>query len=133
HLHWHGTVRLAGEGGAQDIPPVFVFLPERPEFPEARGAAGTAFIGPPADAMRAMGSKLESRALAASHGVPVTPGSEALDDPAEAARMARAVGYPVIVKPSGGGGGIGMKVVEKEEDLGPAIESSPNAAPPAFR
>ena len=62
----------------------------------------------------------------------MTPGSEALDDPADAARMARAVGYPVIVKPSGGGGGIGMKMVEKEEDLGRAIESSRNAARAAF-
>ena len=132
YLQLHRIVKLAGDVGAQAIHPGYGFLSERPEFPEACAAAGIAFIGPPADAMRAMGSKLESRALAASHGVPVTPGSEALDNPAEAGRAARAIGYPVIVKPSGGGGGIGMKVVEKEEDLGPAIESSRNAARASF-
>src|SRR5262249_29813436 len=102
------------------------------EFPEACAAAGITFIGPPASAMRAMGSKLEARALAAVHGVPVTPGSDSLEDPEEAARVARDIGFPVIVKPSGGGGGIGMKVVEKEADLAAAIESCRNAARASF-
>src|SRR5205807_8283238 len=105
---------------------------ERPELPEACEAAGVTFIGPPASAMRAMGSKLEARALAASHGVPVTPGTDALADPDEAAAAARRIGFPVIVKPSGGGGGIGMKVVEREADLAPAIESCRSAAASAF-
>jgi pyruvate carboxylase subunit A len=132
YLQLEKIVKLAGDIGAQAIHPGYGFLSERPEFPEACAAAGVAFIGPPADAMRAIGSKLEARALAESHGVPVTPGSAALDDPDAAARTAREIGFPVIVKPSGGGGGIGMKVVEKEADLGPAIESSRNAARSAF-
>src|SRR3979411_1999315 len=132
YLQLEQIVKVAGDVGAQAIHPGYGFLSERPEFPEACSAAGIAFIGPPAGAMRAMGSKLEARALAVSHDVPVTPGSDALDDPEAAAEAARKIGFPVIVKPSGGGGGIGMKVVEKESELGPAIESSRNAARSAF-
>jgi pyruvate carboxylase subunit A len=132
YLQLEKIVKLAGDVGAQAIHPGYGFLSERPEFPEACAAVGIAFIGPPAAAMRAMGSKLEARALAESHGVPVTPGTGALDDPEAAAQAAREIGFPVIVKPSGGGGGIGMKVVERESELGPAIESSRNAARSAF-
>jgi acetyl/propionyl-CoA carboxylase alpha subunit len=109
YLQLEKIVKLAGDAGAQAIHPGYGFLSERPEFPEACAAAGIAFIGPPASAMRAIGSKLEARALAVRHGVPVTPGSDALEDPEEAARVAREIGFPVIVKPSGGGGGIGMR------------------------
>jgi pyruvate carboxylase subunit A len=132
YLQLEKIVKLAGDVGAQAIHPGYGFLSERPEFPEACAAAGIAFIGPPASAMRAIGSKLEARALAVRHGVPVTPGSGALEDPEQAARVAREIGFPVIVKPSGGGGGIGMKVVEKDADLVPAIESCRNAARSAF-
>jgi pyruvate carboxylase subunit A len=119
YLQLDKIVKLAADIGAQAVHPGYGFLSERPEFPEACEAA-------------ALGSKLEARALAASHGVPVTPGSGAIDDPAEAARIAREIGFPVIVKPSGGGGGIGMKVVEREEELLPAIESCRSAAASAF-
>ncbi len=132
YLQLDRIVKLAADIDAQAIHPGYGFLSERPEFPEACEAAGIDFIGPPAAAMRAMGSKLEARALAVKHGVPVTPGSGALEDPQEAARIAREIGFPVIIKPSGGGGGIGMKVVEKEADLLPAIESCRNAALSAF-
>jgi pyruvate carboxylase subunit A len=132
YLQLEKIVKLAADVGAQAIHPGYGFLSERPEFPEACSAAGVTFIGPPASAMRAMGSKLEARTLAARHGVPVTPGSGALEDPDEAARVAREIGFPVIVKPSGGGGGIGMKVVDAEADLLPAIESCRNAARSAF-
>jgi pyruvate carboxylase subunit A len=132
YLRIEKIVKAAGDLGAQAIHPGYGFLSERPELPEACEAAGIAFIGPPASAMRAMGSKLEARALASSHGVPVTPGSGALEDPEEAARLAREIGFPVIVKPSGGGGGIGMKVVDDEADLRPAIESCRNAARASF-
>src|SRR5438309_5130472 len=132
YLQLDKIVKLAADVGAQAVHPGYGFLSERPEFPEACAAAGVTFIGPPASAMRAMGSKLEARALAERHGVPVTPGSDALDEPAQAARVAREIGFPVIVKPSGGGGGIGMKVVDKEADLVPAIESCRNASRAAF-
>lgn len=132
YLQLERIVQLARDVGAQAIHPGYGFLAERPEFPEACEAAGLVFIGPPASAMRALGSKLEARTLVAEHGVPITPGSGALSDPEEAAREARRLGFPVIVKPSGGGGGIGMRVVEKEEELGPAIESCSGAARSAF-
>ena len=132
YLRLDKIVKLAGDIGAGAIHPGYGFLSERPELPDACTAAGVTFIGPPAAAMRALGSKLEARALARAHGVPVTPGSEALEDPAAAALAAREIGFPVIVKPSGGGGGIGMRVVENEQDLGPAIESCRNAARASF-
>ncbi|MGH7777088.1 MAG: biotin carboxylase N-terminal domain-containing protein, partial [Candidatus Dormibacterales bacterium] len=132
YLQLERIVQAAADAGAEAIHPGYGFLSERPEFPEACEAAGVAFIGPPAEAMRAMGSKLEARALAASRGVPVTPGSGPLDDPEGALEAARAIGYPVIVKPSGGGGGIGMKVVDREDDLMPTVRSCANAARAAF-
>ena len=132
YLQLEKIVKLAADHGAEAIHPGYGFLSERPEFPEACEARGIVFIGPPAAAMRAMGSKLEAKALARAHGVPVTPGSDAIDDPHQAAEIARGIGFPVIVKPSGGGGGIGMKVVEREDDLVPAITTATNAARSAF-
>jgi pyruvate carboxylase subunit A len=132
YLQLDRIVQLARAVGAEAIHPGYGFLSERPELPEACAAAGLHFIGPPAESIRALGTKLEARALAAAHGVPVTPGSEALDDPLAAAAVAREIGFPVIVKPSGGGGGIGMKVVERDEDLPAAIESCRSAAGSAF-
>jgi len=132
YLQLEKIVKLAADHGAEAIHPGYGFLSERPQFPEACAARGIVFIGPPAAAMRAMGSKLEAKALARAHGVPVTPGSDAIDDPHQAAEIARKIGFPVIVKPSGGGGGIGMKVVEREDDLVPAITTATNAARSAF-
>ncbi len=132
YLQLEKIVKLAADVGAEAIHPGYGFLSERPEFPEACAAAGIAYVGPPADAMRAMGSKLEAKRLAGENGVPVTPGSEAIEDVKLAAQTARDIGFPVIVKPSGGGGGIGMKVVERDADLIAAIESCKNAAGAAF-
>jgi len=132
YLQLEKIVKLAADHGAEAIHPGYGFLSERPQFPEACQAHGIVFIGPPAAAMRAIGSKLAGKALARKHGVPVTPGSEAIDDPHKAAEIARGIGFPVIVKPSGGGGGIGMKVVEREEDLIPALTTATNAARSAF-
>jgi len=131
YLRLDHIVRVAHEVGAEAIHPGYGFLSEKPAFPEACEAAGIKFIGPPASAMRALGSKLAARQLAIDHGVPVTPGSDAVD-PVAAVSAARRIGFPVMVKPSGGGGGIGMKVVESEADLAAAIETSAQAARSAF-
>ena len=131
YLRLDHIVRVAHEVGAEAIHPGYGFLSEKPAFPEACEAAGIKFIGPPASAMRALGSKLAARQLAIDHGVPVTPGSNAVD-PVAAVSAARRIGFPVMVKPSGGGGGIGMKVVESEADLAAAIETSAQAARSAF-
>ncbi len=132
YLKLERIIEIAQDTGAEAIHPGYGFLSERPEFPEACEAAGIAFIGPPASAMRALGSKVAARNLAMSHNVPVTPGTGAIDDPEVAVARAREIGLPVIVKPSGGGGGIGMRVVEKEADLVPAITACANAARSAF-
>jgi pyruvate carboxylase subunit A len=132
YLQLDRIVKIAHDCGAEAIHPGYGFLAEKAAFPDACGAAGITFIGPPGSAMRALGSKLAARRLAADNGVPVTPGSEAISDPAAAAAAARSIGLPVMVKPSGGGGGIGMKVVESEDELEAAIESSAQAARSAF-
>jgi pyruvate carboxylase subunit A len=131
YLQLDRIVKVAHDSGADAIHPGYGFLSEKAAFPDACEAAGIRFIGPPAAAMRALGSKLASRKLAIEHGVPVTPGSGAVD-PSAAPAAAKAIGYPVMVKPSGGGGGIGMKVVESEDELAAAIESSAQAARSAF-
>ena len=131
YLQLDRIVKVAHDCGADAIHPGYGFLAEKAAFPDACEAAGIKFIGPPSSAMRALSSKLAARKLASEHGVPVTPGSGAVD-PATALEAARAIGFPVMLKPSGGGGGIGMKVVESEKDLAPAIESTSQAARSAF-
>ena len=131
YLQLERIVKVARDCGADAIHPGYGFLAEKPRFPEACEEAGVTFIGPPASAMRALGSKLAARELAAKNGVPVTPGSGAVDA-SNALEAARQVGFPVMLKPSGGGGGIGMRVVESEKDLAAAIESTAQAARSAF-
>ncbi|TME07888.1 MAG: acetyl-CoA carboxylase biotin carboxylase subunit [Chloroflexi bacterium] len=132
YLHLERIVKTAHDCGAEAIHPGYGFLSEKPAFPEACTAAGITFIGPPASAMRALGSKLAARKLAVENGVPVTPGSDAVTDAASAKAAADKVGFPIMVKPSGGGGGIGMKVVESEKELVAAVETSVQAARSAF-
>ena len=131
YLQLEKIVKVAHDVGAEAIHPGYGFLSEKAAFPDACDAAGIRFIGPPGSAMRALGSKLAARELANKNGVPVTPGSGAVD-PANALEEARKIGFPVMLKPSGGGGGIGMRVVESEAQLAPAIESTTQAARSAF-
>ncbi len=132
YLQLGRIVKVAHDCGAEAIHPGYGFLSEKAAFPDACEAAGIKFIGPPGAAMRALSSKLAARKLAVENGVPVTPGSGAIGDPAAAMAAAREIGLPVLVKPSGGGGGIGMKVVESEDELAAAVESSAQAARSAF-
>src|SRR5437879_3477413 len=131
YLQLDRIVKVAHDSGADAIHPGYGFLAEKPAFPDACEAAGIKFVGPPASAMRALGSKLAAREPAAQNGVPVTPGSGAVDA-GSALDAARRIGFPVMLKPSGGGGGIGMKVVESEAELASAIESTAQAARSAF-
>jgi pyruvate carboxylase subunit A len=132
YLQLDRIVKVAHDCGAEAIHPGYGFLSEKAAFPDACQAAGIQFIGPPASAMRALSSKLAARKLAVDNGVPVTPGTGAIGDKAAAVAAAREIGFPVMVKPSGGGGGIGMKVVESESELVAAVESSAHAARSAF-
>ena len=108
--------------GAQAIHPGYGFLSENADFAEACEAAGILFVGPPASAIRAMGSKSAAKALMAEAGVPLTPGYHGEDqDPELLRREADAIGYPVLIKASAGGGGKGMRLVERGEDFAAAL------------
>jgi urea carboxylase len=109
--------------GAEAIHPGYGFLSENPAFADACAAAGIAFIGPTGAQMRAFGLKHAARALAESQGVPLLPGSGLLSDEAHALAEARRIGYPVMLKSTAGGGGIGMHLIRQAADLPPAYES----------
>jgi urea carboxylase len=106
--------------GAEAVHPGYGFLSEKPEFAEALTAAGIRFIGPRAEHMRAFGLKHTARALAEAEGVPLLPGSGLLADVAEAEAAAARIGYPVMLKSTAGGGGIGMRVCRDATDLAEA-------------
>jgi urea carboxylase len=107
--------------GAEAVHPGYGFLSEKPDFAEALNAAGLRFIGPHAEHMRAFGLKHTARALAEAEGVPLLPGSGLLADVAEAA--ATRIGFPVMLKSTAGGGGIGMRICRDARDLGQAWAS----------
>jgi pyruvate carboxylase len=106
-------IRIAKEARADAIHPGYGFLSESPEFAEACAAANIVFVGPLPDTMRRLGNKVEARNLAAAAGVPVMPATPPLPaDDVQVMAMARAVGFPVMLKASWGGGGRGMRIVE---------------------
>jgi urea carboxylase len=109
--------------GAQAIHPGYGFLSENAAFAEACAQAGIAFIGPTPAQMRGFGLKHTARALAEKSGVPLLPGTGLLADAAEAAAQAQRIGYPVMLKSTAGGGGIGMQVVQDAAQLAPAWDT----------
>ena len=124
------AVRLSG---AQAVHPGYGFLSENPEFAEACVAANIIFVGPPASAMRAMGGKSEAKALMERAGVPLVPGYHgAAQDIATLTEAAYSIGFPVLIKASAGGGGKGMRVVERAEDLDAAIAGAKREAASSF-
>ena len=119
--------------GAEAIHPGYGFLSENAKFAETCQAAGIVFIGPPAGAIRRMGSKTEARKLAIAAGAPVVPGTEsAVTDLGEARKIADGLGYPVLLKAAAGGGGKGMRRVDREADLEAAIRDASSEASRAF-
>ncbi|MEO7711948.1 MAG: acetyl-CoA carboxylase biotin carboxylase subunit [Gemmatimonadaceae bacterium] len=119
--------------GAEAIHPGYGFLSEREWFARAVRDAGLVWIGPPAEAIAAMGSKTAARSLAIAAGTPVVPGTtSALRDADEAATVADSFGYPVLLKAAAGGGGKGMRVVHRREDIGAALQSARREASNAF-
>ncbi|MCV6591427.1 MAG: ATP-grasp domain-containing protein [Silicimonas sp.] len=119
--------------GADAIHPGYGFLSENPEFVEAVEAAGLIFVGPSADAIRAMGLKDRAKAVMEAAGVPVVPGYHGADqDPERLAREAAAIGYPVLIKARAGGGGKGMRLVERAEDFAEALTSASREAEASF-
>jgi len=123
----------ARRGGAWAVHPGYGFLAERAAFAQAVSDAGLVFIGPPADAITAMGDKTEARRRMAAAGVPIVPGlTLPVTDPGAAAAAAAEIGYPVLVKASAGGGGKGMRVVERADDLAGALATAASEAAKAF-
>ena len=124
YLRWERIIEAARATGAQAIHPGYGFLSENEEFARACVKAGLVFIGPPASAIQAMGLKAESKQLMEKAGVPLVPGYHGSDqDPALLQREADRIGYPVLIKASAGGGGKGMRAVDKSEDFAAALAS----------
>ncbi len=126
-------IAAAKQTGADAIHPGYGFLSENADFADAVAAAGIAFIGPTGDAMRQLGGKAAAKAIAVKAGVPVVPGyQDAAQDLETLAEAARGIGYPVMIKAVAGGGGRGMRLVEREEDFAPALASAQREAQSAF-
>jgi acetyl-CoA carboxylase biotin carboxylase subunit len=126
------VVQAALDTGCDAVHPGYGFLSENPDFADRVVKAGLKFIGPGAAAMRRMGDKTSARREAAAAGVPTAPGSEALKDAADARREARRIGYPVMLKASAGGGGIGMRLVRSEDEMAEQFRSARAQAQSAF-
>jgi acetyl-CoA carboxylase biotin carboxylase subunit len=133
YLSVAAIVGAARATGAQAVHPGYGFLSENPDLPSACTEAGITFIGPPADAINSMGSKIAARRLAQAAGVPVVPGETPADQTdAAIADAVRRIGFPGLLKPSEGGGGIGMKTVRDEASLAGAIAQARREATAAF-
>jgi 3-methylcrotonyl-CoA carboxylase alpha subunit len=133
YLRGEAILAAARASGADAIHPGYGFLSEDADFAEAVAGAGLIFVGPPAKAIRAMGSKSAAKALMAKAGVPLVPGYHGKDQsPARLAREAAAIGWPVLIKASAGGGGKGMKVVRSHSAFDEALASARREAAAAF-
>ncbi|MGO4813992.1 pyruvate carboxylase [Cupriavidus sp. 2MCAB6] len=133
YLDIDDILRVAREAGVDAIHPGYGFLSENPEFAERCAHEGIAFIGPKPEVMRELGNKVAARALAERVGVPVVPATNALpDDIEEARKLAAAIGYPLMLKASWGGGGRGMRAIQQEGDLADAIAAARREAKAAF-
>ncbi len=133
YLSIEDVIRVAKEAKADAIHPGYGFLSESPEFAEACAAAGIIFIGPSPRTMRDLGNKVAARNIAVASGAPVMPATPPLpNDAAEIKRLARGIGYPVMLKASWGGGGRGMRPIESEDKLIDAVASARREAKNAF-
>ena len=133
YLRIERIIDAAVRTGAQAIHPGYGFLSENEDFAQACEAAGLVFIGPPVSAIAAMGSKAAAKALMHAAAVPLVPGYHGDEQDAELLqREADAIGYPVLLKASAGGGGKGMRVVEKSEDFAQALASCKREAASSF-
>ncbi|HTN65267.1 MAG TPA: acetyl/propionyl/methylcrotonyl-CoA carboxylase subunit alpha [Burkholderiaceae bacterium] len=133
YLRADKIIEAARASGAQAIHPGYGFLSENADFADACAAAGLVFIGPPAAAIRAMGSKSAAKTLMEKAGVPLVPGYHGDDqDPALLHAEADRIGYPVLLKASAGGGGKGMRIVERSADFKEALASCKREAISSF-
>jgi len=133
YLRWEKIIEIATQSGAEAIHPGYGFLSENAEFVRNVTSAGITFIGPPPEAMEAMGGKISARKIAIAAGVPVVPGTtEPLRSFDDAKETASSFGYPVMLKASAGGGGKGMRLVSSEDELKSALENAQAEAQASF-
>lgn len=132
YLNMTAIIDVAVATKAQAIHPGYGLLSENPRFAELCAKCNLKFIGPDYRVIEKMGNKDEARKTMKKAGVPIIPGMDAITDPNTAIKVAKTIGYPVIVKASAGGGGRGIRIVEKEEDLLKAISLASNEAMSAF-
>lgn len=133
YLNIDRILEVAKESGADAVHPGYGLLSENAEFAKRCTEAGFVFIGPSADVIASMGSKLEARKTMKAAGVPIVEGVEApLKDVADALEIASRLGYPIMLKASAGGGGIGMQLVENAEELAKAFEGNQKRAQSFF-
>src|SRR5512134_1023793 len=134
YLNMPAIISTAEVTDAEAIHPGYGFLSENADFAERVERSGFVFIGPTPESIRIMGDKVAAKQAMIKSGVPCVPGSEGAlpEDPKEITKIARAVGYPVIIKAAGGGGGRGMRVVHTEAALVPAVTLTRAEAGAAF-
>jgi pyruvate carboxylase subunit A len=133
YLNIAKIMALAKEAQAEAIHPGYGFLAENPNFALACEQERIKFIGPSSRTLEMAGNKIMTRQIMARAGIPVIPGTRGrIKDLSQAARFSKSIGYPVILKPAFGGGGIGMKVIGRDEELLPALESAQTMARQAF-
>jgi 3-methylcrotonyl-CoA carboxylase alpha subunit len=133
YLNQQAVIEIARRSRAEAIHPGYGFLAENPDFAESVKKAGLIFVGPPASAIRAMGLKDEAKRLMQMAGVPVLSGYHGEDqEPSTLAGQAKRIGYPVLIKPVAGGGGKGMRRVEKTADFAANLEAAAREAVSAF-
>lgn len=132
YLAGERVIEAARALGAEALHPGYGFLAENADFAAACAAAGIVFVGPPPEAMRLMGDKARARAAAERSGVPTAPGSGVLESGEEGRRAADEIGFPLLIKAVGGGGGMGMRVVREPAALESAIAEAQSEAESAF-
>ena len=133
YLNIHRLVDLATKVGVDAIHPGYGFLSENPKFPKLCEKKGITFIGPSSQTITDMGDKVQARKMMVKAGVPILPGTEdAINDVDEAVQFAKKIGYPIMVKASGGGGGRGLRVARTEKELIDAITTARKEAGAAF-
>jgi len=131
YLRIEALIDAVKKSGADAVHPGYGFLAENAEFAAACGAVCT-FVGPSADAIRAMGSKIEAKRIVAAAGAPIVPGYLADQDPARLAAAAEEIGYPVLIKASAGGGGKGMRVVRSAREFSNSLAAARRESKAAF-
>ena len=133
YLHIPAIISAAEITGADAIHPGYGFLSENPEFARLCAKCNVTFIGPTPEAMRAWGDKVTARENAKKYGLPLLPGSEVLRNPAHAIEEAKRIGFPVIIKASGGGGGRGMRIVRSEAEVASNFVQATREADAGFK